>query len=131
MYDFSLQLRKDPATLRREAQTDAVLRAKEEEIARRRALAAMAEHMLQPATLHTFEIHGARNTRRSLLDPIFQPLVDETRNVGTTLGDVFQDVQEAVGKLERFGESGSLLRSAILCALFYTHPCFFSNESNF
>ncbi|CAK7262490.1 hypothetical protein SEPCBS57363_000079 [Sporothrix epigloea] len=96
-------LRKDPATLRREAQTDAALRATEEEIARRRALATMAEHMLQPATLHTFEIHGARNTRRSLLDPIFQPLVDESRNVGTTLGDVFADVQEAVGKLERFG----------------------------
>lgn len=63
----------------------------------------MQEHMLQPATLHTFEIHGARNTRRSFLDPIFQPLVDDSRNVGTTLGDVFADVQEAVGKLERFG----------------------------
>ncbi|CAK7224925.1 hypothetical protein SCUCBS95973_005684 [Sporothrix curviconia] len=96
-------LNKDAATLRREAQTDAVLRAKEEESARRRALAAMAEHMLQPATLHTFEIHGARNTRRSFLDPIFQPLVDETRNAGTTLGDVFAEVQDAVGKLERFG----------------------------
>ncbi|CAK7233005.1 hypothetical protein SBRCBS47491_008462 [Sporothrix bragantina] len=99
----SNSLNKDPATLRREAQTDAVLRAKEEESARRHALATMAEHMLQPATLHTFEIHGARNTRRSFLDPIFQPLVDETRNVGTTLGDVFGEVQDAVGKLERFG----------------------------
>ncbi|CAK7264239.1 hypothetical protein SEPCBS119000_000887 [Sporothrix epigloea] len=96
-------LRKDTAVLRREAQNDAVLRATEEDIARRRALATITEHMLQPATLHTFEIHGARNTRRSLLDPIFQPLVDESRNVGTTLGDVFADVQEAVGKLERFG----------------------------
>ena len=65
----------------------------------------MAEHMLQPATLHTFEVHGARNTRRSFLDPIFQPLVDETNNVGTTLGDVFAEVQDAVGKLERFGKS--------------------------
>ncbi|CAK7204598.1 hypothetical protein SEUCBS139899_007356 [Sporothrix eucalyptigena] len=102
-FSGSNYLNKDPATLRREAQTDAALRAKEEESAQRAALAVMAEHMLQPATLHTFEIHGARNTRRSFLDPIFQPLVDETRNVGTTLGDVFAEVQEAVGKLERFG----------------------------
>ncbi|KAL1890950.1 hypothetical protein Sste5346_007947 [Sporothrix stenoceras] len=99
----SNKLSKDAATLRLEAQTDSVLRAKEEESARRHALAVMQEHMLQPATLHTFEIHGARNTRRSFLDPIFQPLVDDSRNVGTTLGDVFADVQEAVGKLERFG----------------------------
>ncbi|CAK7241644.1 MAG: hypothetical protein STHCBS139747_003110 [Sporothrix thermara] len=102
-FSGSNSLNKDPATLRREALTDSVLRAKEEESARRQALAAMAEHMLQPATLHTFEVHGARNTRRSFLDPIFQPLVDETNNVGTTLGDVFAEVQDAVGKLERFG----------------------------
>ncbi|ERT00633.1 SAM complex subunit SAM50 [Sporothrix schenckii 1099-18] len=97
------KLSKDAATLRLEAQTDAALRAREDESAQKHALAILAEHMLQPATLHTFEIHGARNTRKSFLDPIFQPLVDDSRNVGTTLGDVFADVQEAVGKLERFG----------------------------
>ncbi len=65
----------------------------------------MAEHLLQPATVHSLEIHGARNTRRAFLDPLFQPLVDDARNAGTTLGDILEEVQQAVGKLERLGTS--------------------------
>ncbi|EPE08592.1 sorting assembly machinery 50 kda subunit [Ophiostoma piceae UAMH 11346] len=95
-------LNKDPATLRLEAQTDAGLRARQDESARRTAVAQMAEHMLQPATVHTLEIHGARNTRRTFLDPLFDPLVSSTNNYGTTLGDVLAEIETAVGKLDRF-----------------------------
>jgi len=59
--------------------------------------------MQRPATVHSIEIHGAKNTRRGFLDPIFQPLVRDNRNAGTTLGDVLARLEEAVSKLERFG----------------------------
>jgi len=49
------------------------------------------------------EIHGAKNTRKAFLDPVFKPLVEESRNAGTTLGSVLQGLKEATSKLERFG----------------------------
>ncbi|EFX00640.1 mitochondrial outer membrane protein [Grosmannia clavigera kw1407] len=96
------ELNRDTNSLRKEARTKKELRLVEEDSARRRSLATMAEHLMQPATVHSLEVHGARNTRRSFLDPVLQPLVDSGRNVGTTLGDVLTEVQEAVSKLERF-----------------------------
>lgn len=63
----------------------------------------MSEHLLQPATVHSLEIHGARHTRRSFLHPIFQPLVNESHTTDTTLGDVLERLREAMSKLERFG----------------------------
>lgn len=63
----------------------------------------LSDHMQRPATINSIEIHGAKNTRKNFLDPIFQPLVHDSRNVGTTLGDVLAGLQEATTKLERFG----------------------------
>lgn len=96
------ELSRDTATIHRDALSKQELLRAEEDSARRQALATMAEHLLQPTTVHSLEVHGARNTRKAFLDPLFQPLVDDARNVGTTLGDVLEEVQEAVGKLERF-----------------------------
>lgn len=59
--------------------------------------------MQRPATINSIEIHGAKNTRKNFLDPLFQPLVQDSRNAGTTLGDVLAGLQEATTKLERFG----------------------------
>ena len=61
--------------------------------------------MQRPATINSIEIHGAKNTRKNFLDPIFQPLVQDSRNAGTTLGDVLAGLQEATTKLERFGKA--------------------------
>ncbi len=61
------------------------------------------EHLRRPTTINSIEVHGAKNTRKGFLDPVFQPLVDEAQNANTTLGDVLQRLQEASGKLDRFG----------------------------
>jgi len=61
------------------------------------------EQMLRPATVNSLEIHGAKNTRKSFLDPIFKPLLDESSNGPTTMGDILARLQTATGKLERFG----------------------------
>lgn len=63
----------------------------------------MAEQMRRPATINSIEVHGAKNTRKSFLDPIFKPMVDDSRNAGTTLGHVLEQLQQATARLERFG----------------------------
>lgn len=62
-----------------------------------------AEQMSRPATINSLEVHGAKNTRKGFLDPLFKPLVDDSRNTGTTLGEVLERLQVVSGKLDRFG----------------------------
>ncbi|KAB5542849.1 sorting assembly machinery 50 kDa subunit [Coniochaeta sp. 2T2.1] len=66
------------------------------------ATALLFEHLQRPATINSLEVHGAKNTRRTFLDPVFQPLVEDSRNAGTTLGSVLQGLKEATDKLQRF-----------------------------
>jgi len=61
------------------------------------------EHLQRPATINSLEVHGAKNTRKAFLDPIFRPLVEDSRNAGTTLGNVLEGLREATEKLQRFG----------------------------
>ncbi|KAH8899835.1 hypothetical protein GQ53DRAFT_740860 [Thozetella sp. PMI_491] len=61
------------------------------------------EHLQRPTTINSIEVHGAKNTRHGFLDPVFQPLVDDSKNADTTLGDVLLRLQEVTGKLDRFG----------------------------
>ncbi|KAJ9142481.1 Sorting assembly machinery 50 kDa subunit [Pleurostoma richardsiae] len=99
------KLSTDADVLRREAQAmeEASRSGNEEgEQIQLRKIALLADQMQRPATVHSIEIHGAKNTRRGFLDPIFQPLVRDNRNAGTTLGDVLARLEEAVSKLERF-----------------------------
>jgi outer membrane protein insertion porin family len=63
----------------------------------------LSEHLLRPATVNSIEVHGAKNTRKAFLDPIFKPLVEESHNAGTTLGNVLEGLREATAKLQRFG----------------------------
>ncbi|KAI0912655.1 outer membrane protein [Ustulina deusta] len=55
-----------------------------------------------PVTLSSIQIHGAKNTRKSFLDPLFRPLVEDSRNVAYTLSDLLDEVGGAVSKLQKF-----------------------------
>ncbi|KAK3401783.1 surface antigen-domain-containing protein [Sordaria brevicollis] len=61
------------------------------------------DHLLAPATVNSIEVHGANNTRRGLLDHLFKPIVEESVNPDTTLGDVLGRISKATQKLTRFG----------------------------
>lgn len=58
-----------------------------------------------PVTLSSIQIHGAANTRRSFLSPLFQPLVQASQNEDLTLDQVLERVGLAVEKLQKFGEA--------------------------
>ncbi|KAL2149212.1 hypothetical protein VTH82DRAFT_8560 [Thermothelomyces myriococcoides] len=60
------------------------------------------EHVLTPASISKLEVHGATNTRRSLLDQILKPVLEDTAAAGTTLGQVLDRVGAATKKLARF-----------------------------
>ncbi|KDN63212.1 putative surface antigen [Colletotrichum sublineola] len=63
----------------------------------------LAEQNSQPMTINRLQVHGATNTRRGFLDPIFQPLLAEDVNSNSTLGQVAARLGDARGKLERLG----------------------------
>ncbi|KAK0662567.1 surface antigen-domain-containing protein [Cercophora samala] len=60
------------------------------------------EHLLTPAAINSIEVHGALNTRRSILDGIFKPLVEGPENSTSTLGETLERVGAATRKLSRF-----------------------------
>ncbi|KAI0532725.1 outer membrane protein, OMP85 family [Xylaria digitata] len=62
----------------------------------------LAHNQTLPVTLSSLQIHGAKNTRKSFLDPLFQPLVEDSRNVSYTLSDLLNEVGGAVLKLQKF-----------------------------
>lgn len=51
-------------------------------------------------SVNRVEINGAFRTRRSFLDPIFKPLVDDGT---TTIGDVVDRINVASDKLAQLG----------------------------
>lgn len=75
------------------------------------------EHLLTPASINTLEVHGATNTRRSLLDHIFKPLVEDSAAAGITLGQVVNGIGAATKKLSRFGAPSPIS----------THPLLYAN----
>ncbi|KAI1125449.1 outer membrane protein, OMP85 family [Nemania abortiva] len=62
----------------------------------------LSHNQTLPVTLSSIQIHGAKNTRRSFLDPLFQPLVQDSRNVSYTLANLLGEVGSAVAKLQKF-----------------------------
>ncbi|KAK3294942.1 surface antigen-domain-containing protein [Chaetomium fimeti] len=60
------------------------------------------EHALAPASISSLEVHGATNTRKSLLDHVFKPVLEDTAPAGTTMGQVLDRVTAATKKLTRF-----------------------------
>ncbi|KAI6082728.1 outer membrane protein, OMP85 family [Hypoxylon rubiginosum] len=67
-----------------------------------RTIELLSHNQTLPVTLSSIQIHGARHTRKSFLDPLFQPLVEDSRNADFTLADLLEQVGGAVEKLQRF-----------------------------
>jgi hypothetical protein len=76
------------------------------------------EHALAPASISSLEVHGATNTRKSLLDHVFKPVIDDTAPPGTTMGQVLDRVTAATKKLARFGARYTSLFVASLEGIF-------------
>lgn len=62
----------------------------------------LSHNQTLPVTLSSIQIHGAKNTRKSFLNPLFRPLVEDSRNVNYTLADLLNEVGGAVAKLQKF-----------------------------
>ncbi|WQF86758.1 Putative bacterial surface antigen (D15), surface antigen D15 [Colletotrichum destructivum] len=97
------KLQAGPDALRKEAESSAEFEKLQEEAKIRRLQALLAEQNSQPMTINRLQVHGATNTRRGFLDPIFQPLLAEDVNSNSTLGEVAARLGDARGKLERLG----------------------------
>ncbi|KAK0709209.1 surface antigen-domain-containing protein [Lasiosphaeria miniovina] len=61
---------------------------------------ALSDHLLTPASISSVEVYGATNTRKSLLDHLFRPLV-ENPGPTTTLGELLNRINRASEKLVR------------------------------
>lgn len=59
----------------------------------------MVGQSLQPMTIHQIRVHGATNTRRGFLDPLFDPLVASHPDAPSTIGEVMGKLQIANAKL--------------------------------
>ncbi|KAK7964499.1 surface antigen [Apiospora saccharicola] len=73
-----------------------------EAYAETRNLDILSQNGTLPVTFSSISIHGAKNTRKSFLDPLFQPLVDSRRNAQYTLAEMLEQVSKAVGQMQRF-----------------------------
>ncbi|KAK5654334.1 hypothetical protein OQA88_7512 [Cercophora sp. LCS_1] len=67
------------------------------------SLQAILDNYLAPAGIRNVELHGARYTRRSLLDHIIKPLVEAGSKPTSTLGDVVNHIGIVQAKLDRLG----------------------------
>ncbi|SPO05545.1 related to cell surface protein homologous to bacterial outer membrane proteins [Cephalotrichum gorgonifer] len=95
------QLLADADTLRHHAEASEDIAAANNELRERRLRELFMEQQSQPFTLNNFTLHGAKNTRRSFLDPIIAPLLAEASNSTSTLGDVMLSLRGVVNKLDR------------------------------
>ncbi|KAI0441586.1 outer membrane protein, OMP85 family [Xylaria telfairii] len=62
----------------------------------------LSQNQTLPVTLSSIQIHGAKNTRKSFLGPLFQPLVEDSRNDNYTLANLLKEVGGTVATLEKF-----------------------------
>ncbi|KAI1821449.1 outer membrane protein, OMP85 family [Xylaria intraflava] len=62
----------------------------------------LLQNLTLPVTLSSVQIHGAKNTRKSFLNPLFQPLVEGSRNANYTLQQLMDELGHAVLQLQRF-----------------------------
>ncbi|XDG06426.1 hypothetical protein ABKA04_006041 [Annulohypoxylon sp. FPYF3050] len=67
-----------------------------------RTIELLSQNQTLPVTISSIQIHGARHTRKSFLEPLFQPLVEDSRNADYTLASMIEQVGGAVEKLHKF-----------------------------
>ncbi|KAI0377388.1 outer membrane protein, OMP85 family [Hypomontagnella monticulosa] len=83
-------------------QRAAAERAQQDAQSDQRTFELLSQNQTLPVTLSSIQIHGARHTRKSFLDPVFQPLVEDSRNVNYTLAEMLEQMGGAVEKLQKF-----------------------------
>ncbi|KAI1863222.1 uncharacterized protein JN550_009748 [Neoarthrinium moseri] len=85
------------------ASVDQKLAAGEEQaLAQTRNMDLLSHNGTLPVTVSSVQVHGARNTRKSFLNPLFEPLVEGSRNTTYTLAEMLDEIGAAVGKLQKF-----------------------------
>ncbi|KAI0204479.1 outer membrane protein [Astrocystis sublimbata] len=62
----------------------------------------LSQNQTLPVTVSSIQIHGAKNTRKSFLDPLFQPLVENSQDAHYTLADLLKEVGSTVTTLDKF-----------------------------
>ncbi|KAI1204200.1 outer membrane protein, OMP85 family [Annulohypoxylon truncatum] len=67
-----------------------------------RTIELLSQNQTLPVTISSIQIHGARHTRKSFLEPLLQPLVEDSRNADYTLASMMEQVSGAVDKLHKF-----------------------------
>ncbi|KAI0836484.1 outer membrane protein, OMP85 family [Hypoxylon sp. FL0890] len=97
---FESLLKSETATIEQKAAAE---RAQAHEAqSEQRTIELLSQNQTLPVTLSSIQIHGAKHTRKSFLDPLFQPLVEDSRNENYTLADMLEQVGGAVEKLQKF-----------------------------
>ncbi|RYP62616.1 hypothetical protein DL771_009659 [Monosporascus sp. 5C6A] len=97
---FEDLLKKETASVEQKAAAERA--AAEDAAAQQRMADLLSSNRTLPVTLSSIEIHGAKHTRRSFLNPLFEPLVQNSRNEDYTLADLLEQVGGTVEKLQRF-----------------------------
>ncbi|KAF4989929.1 hypothetical protein FDECE_14543 [Fusarium decemcellulare] len=94
------KLHADTGSLLHEAESKPEFQHKQEEARQRRMAQLMGDQMSAPMTVNEIRVHGAVNTRNDFLDPLFQPLVSDVQNAGSTVGDVVGKLRVVSNKLD-------------------------------
>ncbi|KAH7157395.1 surface antigen-domain-containing protein [Dactylonectria estremocensis] len=94
------KLHTDAGSLLHEAESKPEFQHEQEEAKQRRMANLIGDQMSAPMTIHEIRVHGATNTRNSFLEPIFHPLVGDSQNSGSTIGDVIGKLRVASARLD-------------------------------
>ncbi|KAI1341335.1 outer membrane protein, OMP85 family [Xylariaceae sp. FL0016] len=62
----------------------------------------LSHNQTLPVTLSSIEVHGAKNTRKSFLNPLFKPLLDDSLRSDYTMADMLNQAGQAVEKMQKF-----------------------------
>ncbi|KAI2462961.1 outer membrane protein, OMP85 family [Annulohypoxylon bovei var. microspora] len=98
---FEGLLRSETASIRQRTKAAEQARAQDEQ-STRRTIELLSQNQTLPVTISSIQIHGARHTRKSFLEPLFQPLVEDSRNADYTLASMMEQVGGTVEKLHKF-----------------------------
>ncbi|KAI1432532.1 outer membrane protein, OMP85 family [Xylaria sp. CBS 124048] len=96
---FASLLKKETSSVEQRSASAAHIQESDSE---QRMVQLLSQNQTLPVTLTNIQVHGAKNTRKSFLSPLFQPLVEGGRNADYTLNQLLNEVGNAVAKMQRF-----------------------------
>jgi len=94
---FENMLRKEKSAVEHRAPTSRSDATSEQRLAN-----LLSSNQTLPVTISSVQVHGAKNTRKDFLDPIFEPIVTGSRDADFTMAAMLEQVGEAVQKLQKF-----------------------------